>query len=56
MKRCIIYARIGGPASEINNSLMQPQLAGLRTTAKGLGLEVVAECICQVKVDTKKRS
>ena len=43
MKRCIIYARIGGPASEVNNSLMQAQLAGLRTTAKGLGLEVVAE-------------
>lgn len=43
MKRCIIYARIGGPASEVNNSLMQAQLAGLRATAKGLGLEVVAE-------------
>ena len=43
MKRCIIYARIGGPASEVNNSLMQAQLAGLRTTAEGLGLEVVAE-------------
>lgn len=43
MKRCIIYARIGGPASEINNSLMQAQLAGLRTAAKDLGLEVVAE-------------
>ena len=42
MKRCIIYARIGGPASEVNNSLMQAQLAGLRTTAEGLGLEVVA--------------
>lgn len=28
MKRCIIYARIGGPASEVNNSLMQAQLAG----------------------------
>ena len=26
-----------------NNSLMQAQLAGLRTTAEGLGLEVVAE-------------
>ena len=22
MKRCIIYARIGGPASEVNNSLI----------------------------------
>lgn len=43
MKRCIIYARIGGPASEVNNSLMQAQLAGLRTTAEGLGLEIVAE-------------
>lgn len=43
MKRCIIYARIGGPASEVNNSLMQAQLARLRTTAEGLGLEVVAE-------------
>lgn len=43
MKRCIIYARIGGPASEVNNSLMQAQLAGLRAAAKCLGLEVVAE-------------
>ena len=39
MKRCIIYARIGGPASEVNNSLMQAQLAGLRTTAEGLVFE-----------------
>ena len=43
MKRCIIYARIGGSASEVNNSLMQAQLAGLRAAAKCLGLEVVAE-------------
>ena len=43
MKRCIIYARIGGPASEVNNSLMQAQLAGLRTTAEGLGLEVLVK-------------
>ena len=41
MKRCIIYARIGGSASEVNNSLMQAQL--LRAAAKCLGLEVVAE-------------
>ena len=43
MKRCIIYARIGGSASEVNNSLMQAQLAWLRAAAKCLGLEVVAE-------------
>ncbi len=43
MKRCIIYARIGGSASEVNNSLMQAQLAGLRAAAESLGLEVVAE-------------
>lgn len=34
MKRCIIYARIGGSASEVNNSLMQAQLAWLRAAAK----------------------
>ena len=43
MKRCNIYARIGGSASEVNNGLMQAQLARLRTAAKDLGLEVVAE-------------
>ena len=43
MKRCIIYARIGGSASEVNNSLMQAKLAWLRAAAKCLGLEVVAE-------------
>ena len=43
MKRCIIYARIGGQASEANNSLMQAQLAGLHAAAEGLSLEVVAE-------------
>lgn len=45
MKHCIIYARIGGSASEVNNSLMQAQLAWLRAAAKCLGLEVVAELL-----------
>ena len=29
MKRCIIYARIGGSASEVNNGLLQAQLTEL---------------------------
>lgn len=43
MKRCIIYARIGGSASEVNNGLLQAQLTELRAAAKDLGLEVMAE-------------
>lgn len=54
MKRCIIYARIGGPASEVNNSLILDDFL-LHTITDEREVKVLFEILekrCEINLST----
>lgn len=54
MKRCIIYARIGGPASEVNNSLILGDFL-LHTITDEREVKVLFEILekrCEINLST----